>query len=194
MSAWKRASAIAAGMVMSVLILSGCTVYSLVPPKPVTIGGAYTIDPQIAWSKRTAGNIEYWTVDGETLDLLVFFAEVKDGHSLFSGKTADDEDFPIYRAGMRATDIQDLVVASYRKSGFEKVEPHNLRPAPFGSLQGFRFDLDFVDANGLERRGTVLGAASDAGLNLILFDGPRQHYFPKYEEAVERLMASVRGV
>ena len=42
-------------------VLAACAQYSLVEAKKQTIGGAYTVEAQIAWSKHSEGKLEIWT-------------------------------------------------------------------------------------------------------------------------------------
>jgi hypothetical protein len=75
--------------------------------------------------------------------------------------------------------------------GAAMVESNNLRPAAFGRLPGFRFDLSFLSPEGLERDGIVVGTINEDELYLILYLGAREHYFPKYRIHVEELIASI---
>ncbi len=176
-------------------LLAACAEYALVEPGVREVGGAYRVHPQVAWNRRADQGVEFWTIDGEALQQLSLYAGIEDGDALLPGKTGKDEDMPVYRSGMRAVDVQDLVVASYRETGAQDIEARGLRPAPFGPWRGFRFELDFVDSDGLQRRAKALGAIDDDGrLHLILYDGSRQHYFPKYEDEVDSLMGSVEAI
>ena len=75
--------------------------------------------------------------------------------------------------------------------GAAMVKSKNLRPAAFGKLPGFRFDLSFLSPEGLERDGIVVGTIHEDKLYLILYLGAREYYYPKYRDQVEELIASV---
>ncbi len=182
------------GPILFVLMgLVSCT-YSprnLVKPEPRAIGGAYRVDPQIAWSRIAAFNrMELWTVDGPDLEALRLYYGVQDGDTLLP--TRREQRLPTYEAGMKPHDVVELVLASLARIGSSQVTASGLQPASFGDLPGFRFDLDFHSPQGLEYKGLAVGTvAGGGGLHLILYTGAQIHYFPKHRDAVERLIASV---
>jgi hypothetical protein len=153
---------------MFLLLLAACARYSLVPPGSHEIGDAYTVQTSIAWSETSAGPAELWTVDGPSL-----------------------ED-PRFGGRMTASEVMEFVVDSLALAGAANVATTDLRPTKFGRLEGFRFELAFLDVDGLEYDGLAAGAVADEKLNLILYTGARAYYFPKYKSQVERLIASVR--
>ncbi len=124
-----------------------------------------------------------------------FFKALGDGDRLFEPpRRSDDEEFPSYQSGMRGVGVMELVVDSLARAGAGDVEPGNLRPARFGSVPGFRFELSFLSADGLEMQGLAAGAVIEDKLHLILYTGARLHYFPKYRDPVERMIGSIEMV
>ena len=178
------------------ITLAGCAQYSLVKAETQKIGGAYTVDAQIAWSKHTEGKVEWWTVDGPGLEALRFFKGLDDGDALFKRPAgmAKGIKFPAYRAGMTASGVMEFVVESLGRAGAADLQARGLQPAQFGSVPGFRFELTFATGNGLEMSGLAAGAVIDDALHLILYTGARIHYFPKYREDVERLLGSIEVI
>jgi hypothetical protein len=176
------------------LAVSACApIILLVEPGPRDIGGAYQITTPIAWSRFAMAPTEQWTVDGLTLQNLHLFAGLDDGDVLFAeSRRRADDGVPRYRRGMRASDVAEFVAASLAERGAGEVETAALRPAPFGALDGFRFDIAFLSGDGLAYRGAALGAVGDDGrLHLILYTGTRQHYFAAHLEAAEAIFGSV---
>jgi hypothetical protein len=174
--------------------LSGCAYYSLVQPTQRDIGGAYRVDPQIAWSAHASGKVDVWTVDGRLLESLEFYEGLEPGATLLSSPEVTKET-PRYRAGMRANDIADLVIGTLEVAGNSDVTLGQLRPAPFGRWSGFRFDFSYKNPDGLAYEGLGLGGVDDHGrLQLILYTGTREHYFAKYRDVVEKLFASVQPI
>jgi hypothetical protein len=172
------------------LALAGCARYSLVEPRTRTVGDLYTVEPQIPWSAATDEEWEVWTVDGPTLQAVRFLNGLADGKPLFRAR--GDEKRPVFRKDMTPTEISELVADSLAAVGAQKIRVLNLRPAPFGGLPGFRFDLDYSTRTGLDRKGSVAGAVVKDRLYLILYTGLAEHYYDKHREAVERLIESVR--
>ena len=180
---------VALSLLALTLSLGACSNYTLQEPTRVEVAGFYTVDPQIPWSRRKAGFIELWTIDGPILESVRFFDPRKDGDTLFVG--APGQKLPAFEKTMTAFDVQELVVDSLAAIGAVGVEAANLRPWAFGSLDGFRFDLDFVDDAGLEHDGIVVGAVASDQLYLIMYTGTRKYYFPKYRGYFESIVASV---
>jgi hypothetical protein len=193
------------------LLLTACTNYSLVRPERQAVGDFYTVDPKIAWSSTSGENLEMWTVDGPSLEALFFVDGLTDGDTLFRS-SRDAAKQATYRSGMTPTDIVEFVVVSLESAdraatltvvnagttmlredqmGAAMVESKDLRPTRFGRLPGFRFDLSFLSPEGLEREGIVVGTMHEDKLYLILYLGAREHYFPKYRDQVEELIASI---
>ncbi|MFQ6016674.1 MAG: hypothetical protein ACE5KF_00610 [Kiloniellaceae bacterium] len=172
--------------------LAACTQYSLVEVKRQTIGGVYSVEPQIAWSKTTEGKVELWTVDGPWLEALRFYKGLGDGDTL--DKAPGRKKSPTYRAGMKASEVMEFVVDSLARSGASNVQARNLRPTRFGTVPGFRFDLIFLSPEGLEIDGTVAGAVVAEKLHMIMYTGARAHYYPKYKDDVERIIDSIQMI
>ena len=170
-------------------VLGGCAAYSLVDAKRQTIGGAYSVQPGIQWSKVTLDNVEVWTVDGPNLEMIRFVRGLEDGDRMFTAP--DDVKLPAYNPAMKANEVMEFVVDSFARSGASNVEGTALRPTQFGAASGFRFDLSFTSGDGLWFDGMAVGATIDDKLHLIVYTGARQHYFPKYRDEVERMIGTI---
>lgn len=173
-------------------LLGACTQYSLIEPERVEIGGAYSVDSQISWSKQVVGKTEIWTVDGPGLEAVQFFKGLEDGDTLY--KPLPDEDLPVFESDMRASEVMEFVVDSLSRRGAAGIEASGLRPETFGSVPGYRFDLTFQTTDGLMMRGMAFGAVIEEELQLILYTGTRTYYFDRYEDRVEDLFASIETI
>lgn len=171
------------------LFLSGCATYSLVKPVRTPIGDHYTVEPQIAWSAARSGKYAHWTVDGRLLQQIEFVTGLDDGEPLIPDKEQHKKQ--VFRKGMAPSDIMELVVDSLAMDGAQKLETRNLRPMPFGTQPGFRFEARFVGKDGLEYEGLVAGAAIKDRLYLIQYSGAHAHYFSKHKQHVERMIESI---
>lgn len=178
------------------LLMAGCVMVTLIEPKPTSIGGAYTVEPQIRWASVPARpGLELWTVDGSALDAITFVKGLADGEVLLrgaiQGSTPEDKR-PKFRAQMTPSEIVELVVDSYALYGHQKIETSNLRPAKFGTADGFRCDMSWVTRSGLEMQALLAGAVVKGKLQLVIYSGTRAHYFPKYRDDIERVLRSVQ--
>ncbi len=174
-----------------VLLLSACTHYTLLEPQRYQVSEVYSVEPQIQWNHAKQGAVELWTVDGPLLQAVRLVNGVNEGDVLFP-VFGQDKKLPQFRAGMSATEVQEFVVDSMTASGAADVSSSNLRPFQFGALPGFRFEMQFLSADGLEFEGIAAGATSEEKLYLILYTGTRSHYFDKYKSDVERMLQSIQ--
>jgi len=171
--------------------LSACGgAYTLVEPKPIKVAEYYTVDPQIAWSRTEQNGMEVWTVDGPLLSAVRFFDGREDGESIF--EPGPDKEMPEFDKDMTAFEVQELLVDTMAVAGATAVEAKNLRPWEFGSVPGFRFELGYLNQEGLEYDAIVVGAIADETLYLVVYEGTRLYYFPKYRGYFEDIVASIR--
>lgn len=178
------------------LVLSACQGFQAVKPDaPVTIASRLSVSPQVMWAKPTGSGISdaVWTIDGFGLNELHFLLGKKPGDRLFNVRGDAAKDFPSVKKGMLANDAMELVVNSLTRLGNNQVRSSNLAPATFGQPNaGFRFDLTYVNADGLEMRGVALGAQRNDTVDVLLFIAPNEHYFGRLKETVDRLFQSVQ--
>lgn len=158
-----------------------------------------SVEPQIAWTRLpvalmpgTGSDGAIWTVDGPLLDQLRFYGGVRPGGTI--GTAARGQTLPVYRDGMSASELAELLLDTVAARGASRVELSTLAPAAFGDVQGFRVDYRFRNADGLELRGKAQGAVKGDRLYLIVFEAAADHYFGKLAPAVDRLMSSAQIV
>ena len=175
-------------LLATLLALGGCTAYNLIEPTRVNIGRLYSVEAQRTWSRVVQRGVELWTVDGPLLQAVRFF-DVHDGDSLLP--VLGDRALPEFRTSMTASEVQEFVADTVAALGGARVETRDLEPLVFGSWPGFRFELGFVNEDGLEMDALVAGAVHDQRLHLIVYTGARLHYFERYRGHVERLIGSV---
>jgi hypothetical protein len=180
-------------LIVLALLAPGCaslrSSYRAVSPGVHTIGNAYTVDPRITWSRTYMyGLYEMWTVDGTGLETLRFYTGITDGQPILRGG-ANEAQRPRFRASMTAAEISDLVAASLFGSRYP---PRDVRPAPFGGVDGFRFEVSYAVSGGVKREAIVTGAVVDKRLHVIAYEGTALYHFAKYREEAEHIVRSVR--
>ncbi len=171
-----------------ILAFVGCAHPRVVGPERVKIGGLYSVDPQIRWSRFYQKGIETWTVDGPSLQALYFINVEKDRPLI---ATEDPKKWPRFGPQMSESEIMEFLVDSLARLGYAQLQAHDLRPTRFGRLQGFRFDLRFLFPDGLEGQGLGVGAVIEESLQLILYVGTQEYYYPKHLEEVEEIARSI---
>lgn len=186
--------------ILGLLALTGCTA---VPESTMsgsgqgtTINGAYRVTPDRDWHRKTIGLAERWTVAGARLHQLRLYGNLQPGDRLFPESSGDSP--AQWQGRTRAHDVADFLRASLARWGAIDVTTTNLRPASFGGEDGFRMELSFADADGLEYTGLALGTTTtgDDGdrLQLILYFGTTTRHFEAYREDVEDVVSSVELV
>ncbi len=166
---------------------------SLVLAEPREIGKVLRVTPTKEWSRfhDRLLRAELWTINGPRLEALRFYYGIrKDGTLLQSGGSST---LPTYRPEMTEHEVMELVASTLARAGASQVTTVNLRPFAFGSLDGFRFEMDYVSGQGLDYKAIVAGAPDPARerLYLILFTAAAPHYAPTYTPEVEKILASI---
>ena len=174
------------------LVLAGCaaTTYTLVESRRVDVCDLYSVEPGGRWSEIKKGDVRLWTVNSVELESIRFIGGIREGVPIMD--ITKEEHETAFRPDMTETELVDAVVDAFSLSGAQRVEAKNLRPAPFGSLDGFRFELEFLNENGLKKRGDVVGTVVDEALYLIIYTGAAIHYFPKYHDEFEGIINSIK--
>jgi hypothetical protein len=179
----------------ALLLLYGCATPAYTdihPSETVAVGDGLTVTPQIEWGKAnlTGFSGTLWTVDGAGLDALLFFIGVP-GRPLI--ETRDTKADPhVYQANMLPEDVAELTAANFGKLGYQQVKTGNLRPATFGSAKGFRFDMSYTTAAGLQMKAMALACQRNGRLDLIVFTAPQEYYFAHYAPTVEQIFGSLQ--
>ena len=171
------------------IVLSGCSTYTLIEPQRVTIDDLYSVKPGIQWSQVKQGNVHLWTVDGAALESIRFINDIREGVPVVD-ITNDKHETP-FRPDMSEAELVDAIVNALSNSGAQQVKARDLEPALFGNLDGFRFKLDFLTEDGLRKYGDVIGVVNNDALYLILYTGASLHYYPKFHDEFERIVQSI---
>jgi hypothetical protein len=172
--------------------LMGCALQSMDAGDDAGVGNGVTVRAEPGFAQIHLAAMRYWTRHGTGLDELGFYTGIKDGQPLFRVPGLRIGDMPVYRARMTPNDIQDLVVASLTKKRMQNVRTGSLRPCPFGSAQGFCFDLTLANEEGLEMRGRAIASTRGGVLDLLVFTAPAQFYFADVSPAMDRIFASIQ--
>ena len=123
------------------VVITGCTPITTKSPGRHEIGAAYTITTSRSWS-HFDGPPEYWTIDGPPLGLLHTWSDVEDGDTLFEHP---QQPLPQFRSDFSTIEVAEMVADTMEAltSGAD-VETSGLRPVAFGSNDGFRFEIRYV--------------------------------------------------
>ena len=188
-----RATRFALVLVAFAGLLAGCAHYTLVEPRPRTVGDLYTVDPQIRWSASTNGKVEMWTVDGSGLESVQFLNGLADGEALIQAAAAANSPKRMtFRKTMTPSELAELLADTLTSAGAQHVAVTSLGPHQFGSASGFRCELAFTSKGGLAKQGLAAGAIINDRLYLVLYTGAKLHYYEAHRADAEKIIQSVR--
>jgi hypothetical protein len=175
------------------LLTASCAQVTLVDAgKPADVGNGLTVMPQQQWNQIKSDHL-LWTSDGPSVNQINFYTGVKSGKPLLSLPNVKDKEMNAFDAKMLPNDIQDLVVATLGRQGYQNVRPGNLSPCPFGSVTGFCFDLTFTTGDGLEMKGLAQARKQGDTLDVFVFQAPGEYYYGQLSPTVSKLFASAQG-
>jgi len=175
------------------LLIAGCTQISLVESgKPADVGNGVTVMPQRQWNQIKTDHI-LWTVDGPGVNQVNFYTGIKPGKPLLEIAGLKEKELGAFDAKMLPNDIQDLVVATIGKQGYQNVRSGNLTPCPFGGVTGFCFDLNFATSDGLEMKGMTMARKQADTLDVFVFQAPGEYYYGEMAPTVSKLFASAQA-
>lgn len=179
-------------LALLLLALPGCVSDRVRPGEAVTLG-ELTLTSPLGWSQRGYGRERYWTIDGPALNSIAIFQNVREGeHLLLLPRGRRRDEGAIFRAAMSEAEVQELFADALQALGLVNVSASGLRPAPFGSRPGFRFELSYDTPRGLTYRGLVLAEIDGGTLSYLVYDAPAEHYFERDVASVETLLGSLR--
>ncbi|HEX9933343.1 MAG TPA: hypothetical protein VGB08_10925 [Allosphingosinicella sp.] len=172
---------------------------TLVEPREREVAHTMRVTPSIRWNRlpRMANEIsreENWTLHGVTLDGLTFIGGLEHGRPLVRWQRRSDiRQVPNFRSDMTPPEIASMIESFYRiRAGSLSFNMTGLQPRTFLGQPGFQFDYEHLGGNELHRQGRVVGAIIGRRLYMVLFDAPRDQFFPQIIPEVERIIDSAR--
>ena len=183
------------------LILISCQAdktYILVKPGKVEINKIYSVNTNMKWSQfqEREYNFLFWTVDGYTLQRIVFFKPLEDGQSLFdydSFFTKKNEKRPTFNSKMNKFEIKEFfescIVWSREFTSFETTDIKNHK---IGETEGVSFDIKAQNELGLNYKGFAVVGIKNNKLYSIYFIEAEMEFYDKYKKEAEKIISSVK--
>lgn len=157
---------------------------------------AMSVTPPRDWNRldvRAGKNAETWTLDGELLNDVTFYGGIEPGQPLVKERNKKRDPLPKFSKSTLLVEIPELLEGTYR--AYKKIGVFELtetEPATFLGTQGVRFSYQFVDQDGLTRKGEAHAALIDGRLYMVTFDAPRLHYFDQTISDFRNLVATAK--
>lgn len=165
---------------------------------PVAVGKAgLTVTPSIDWNRlgqKVGRNAEAWTLDGNSLNDLTFYAGIEPGRPLFREVDKKNRPLPKFSVSMLPPDVAQMFESSYRvAAGTSLFTLDEVAPARFANTDGFRFSYSFtIQGEEVRRKGEATGAIIAGKLYLVAFEAPEIHYFDRDIAAYRALVETAR--
>lgn len=154
------------------------------------------MDTDLSWAriKDPFQHEEIWTIDGMALNSLNIFSGVAPGQHVFmlTHEKSSRPDGPWFRAGMRAEEIRDIIVAAMQDQKMVDITTDRLRPQKFGAIDGLRFEFRMATADGLIYKGSVAAAEKGGKLTVLLWKAPAEYYYDRDIAAVAKMLDGMR--
>lgn len=162
--------------------------------KPVRIkDSALSVTPPRDWNQlgvKPGKFAETWTLDGEQLNDVTFYAGVEPGEPLVRERNRKREPLPKFRGSTLLVEVPELLEGTYR--AYRHIGTFTVtasRPQPFLGRDGVAFSYDYLDSDDLPRKGEAVAAIVNGRLYMMTFDAPRLHFFDRTVGGYRALVA-----
>lgn len=152
------------------------------------------VTPERAWNGiggRQGKHSEVWTIDGEQLNELIFFADVRNGATL--APKMKHVTLPTWDEKMLLVELPELIERNYRVTrqitDFTQISS---RPQSFLGRDGVAFEYEYVNADGLHMRGCAVATIIGGALYMINLNAPRLNYYDRSKPAFDAIVASAK--
>ena len=184
-----------------IFVLSSCQpnkVFTLIESGRVEINNMYSLKTNKKWSQfeQKEYNFIFWTVDGYTLQRIVFFKPISDSESLYDHNsffTQESERRPIYNSNMNKFEIkeffEDCILWSKR---LVKIDSNNFKNYKIDNFDGITFDIEGQNELGLIYKGFVVAVVKDKKLYLAYFVAPKIEFYEKYHKEAKKMLSSIK--
>ena len=188
-------------LISFLLILISCEkdkTYILVEPGKVEIEKIYSATTNKKWSQfqERTYNFLFWTVDGYTLQRIVFFKPIEDGSSLFDQEsffTKENKKRPIFDSKMNKFEIKEFfencIIWSREFTNFETTDIKNYK---IGDAEGVSFDIKAQNELGLKYKGFAVVGIKNKKLYSVYFIASEMEFYDKYKNEAKKIISSIK--
>ncbi len=157
---------------------------------------ALTVTPARDWNKLSVAvgkNTETWTLDGEELNDVTFYAGIEPGKSLIREVSKKRKPLPKFTKETLLVEVPELVEGTYRAG--KDIATFNVtgaKPDKFLGREGIRFTFEYIDNDALPRRGEGRAALANGLLSMAVFAAPKLNYYDRTVEDFHTLSDSAQ--
>ena len=183
-----------------IFFLASCQatkIFSLIEPGKVEINKMYSLETTKNWSQfqDKEYNFIFWTVNGYSLERIVFFRPISENNSLYdhnSFLTKEDKKRPIFNSTMNKFELkeffEDCILWSRRLT---KIESTNFKNYQIDTVDGITFDISGQNESGLPYKGFVVAGVKDKKLYLAYFIASEMEFYPRYIKEAKKIISSI---
>ncbi len=173
-------------------LLASCVQHTVIESGQQKVG-SFIVSPSNQWNKVPSqfsiSGLTTWTVDGGSLNSLLFIPDVEDGDTLLPN--TNDKKFDTYSKDMLPNEIIELVESTLLLALDAKItNKAALRPVKIGADQGFEFELEYVAQDEVPRRAYIAAVIKDENLNVIFFQATKLHYYDSLIRDVKTIVST----
>jgi len=188
-------------LISFLLILISCEkdkTYILVEPGKVEIENIYSVSTNKKWSQFQDKEYKFlfWTVDGYTLERIVFFKPLEDGTSLFDHDslfTKENKKRPIFNSKMNKFEMkeffEDCILWTREFTNFETV---NIKNYKINDVEGISFDIKAQNELGLNYKGFAIVGIKNKKFYSVYFIATEMEFYGKYKEEAKKIISSIK--
>lgn len=174
--------------------LGGCVSVAKVESGSRVLGERMTVRLEGAWNHVNApgmGPGETWTMEGLTVDRLMFYSGIRDGQVIHPEQPGASQMKKFsFRSSMQPDEIVAMFEGTLTRDG-SSFKLLKLEPATFGGLKGFRFDYAFTrKQDNVRLTGFGYSAVSKGELFAVLYMAPRMGFFPRHAPSADQISRS----
>lgn len=142
-----------------------------------------TVTPARDWNRLDAKrgkHTEVWTLDGEQLNDITFYAGIEPGSPLVKERNKKRAPLPKFTASTLLVELPELLEGTYR--AFRQIGSFTVTgtaPGGFLGRDGVHFTYEYTDKDELPRKGEARAALIGKKLYMVTFDAPRLHFFDR---------------
>jgi hypothetical protein len=161
--------------------------FALVPQGQVAVvnKSSLTVAPPTSWNRlkgKVGPQAEAWTLDGLSLNEVVFFTGVANDQTLLKDRAKKDKPLPKFSGSMLAPDVAQLLEQTYRIAVDAPLfEVNGIAPTTFAGHQGFQINYSYTGkGDDVRRKGEATGAIISGRLYMITYAAPEIHYYDRH--------------
>lgn len=144
---------------------------------------AMTVLPPRDWNRlkyRPGKYTEVWTLDGEQLNEVTFYAGIQHGKPIVKERNKKHSPLPKFKSNILLMEIPELLEGTYRAHRYVgNFTLTSAKPHVFLGYEGVYFTYNFTDRDELPRKGEARATIAKDKLYMVTFDAPRLHYFER---------------